>query len=358
MNDVIDTFGPAVWQNAVQKIYVSSTHASASDSNAGTPDSPFATLDGAMGADDLAAGDIIYLMPGHAETYSTTGVKATFDVAGVYIIGIGEGASRPTFTFSHTGATWTWSAASVSLANCLFVTGVDLVVTFATISGADAHLINCETRDTTNKEVINDFTCTGDRLVVDGHFKNGYTSGDANVAVFTMAGVDRAEIQNCRFITKVTTGIVNFTATNTAIEVHKCDFLVDSTTNLSKNVVATGGTNTWGVWDSFDLGASTTFSGGNAVAVASDDIGTAYSLLTSSATSVTTHVTSVGTTVDSVQTNLTSSATSVATGVDSVQTNLTSSATSIGTDLSSDWTSWNARYTTDLSILRSEIDST
>ena len=512
-NDLVDTVANTTWLQAQTKLYVSSTHASASDSNAGTdPAEPYATLDAAVSKSGLTAGDIIYLMPNHAETYTTTGVKATLDVAGVFIIGVGEGASRPTFTFSHTGATWTWSAASVTVANCLFVTGVDLVVTFATISGADAQLIDCETRDTTNKEVINDFTCTGDRLIVDGHFKNGYTSGDANVAVFTMAGVDRAEIQDCRFITKVTTGIINFTASNTAIEVHRCDFLVDSTVDFSKNVVSTAGTNTWGVWDSFDLGASATFSGGNAAAVASDDIGTVYALLTSSATSVatavtsvgtaeqtdyglltssatsvatavtsvgtaeqtdyglltssatsvtthvtsvgtavtsvgtaeqtdyglltssatsvgtaeqtdyglltssatsvTTHVTSVGTAVDSIQTNLTSSATSVgtatdsiqtnitssatsvgtatdsvqtnltssatsvgtatgsiqtnltssatsvATGVDSVQTNLTSSATSIGTDLSSDWTSWNSRYTTDLSILRSEIDST
>ena len=462
-NDLVDTVANTTWLQAKTKLYVSSTHASASDSNAGTdPSAPYATLDAAVSKSGLTAGDIIYVMPNHAETYTTTGVKATLDVAGIFIIGVGVGASRPTFTFSHTGATWTWSAAGVTVVNCLFVTGIDLVVTFATISGADAQLIDCETRDTTNKEVINDFTCTGDRLIVDGHFKNGYTSGDANVAVFTMAGVDRAEIQDCRFITKVTTGIINFTATNTAIEVHRCDFLVDSTTDFSKNVVASGGTNTWGVWDSFDLGASATFSGGNAVAVASDDIGTVYTLLTSSATSVatavtsvgtaeqtdyglltssatsvatavtsvgtaeqtdyglltssatsvTTHVTSVGTAVDSiqtnltssatsvatgvdsvqtnltssatsvatgvdsvqtnltssatsvatgvdsVQTNLTSSATSVATGVDSVQTNLTSSATSIGTDLSSDWTSWNARYTTDLSILRSEIDST
>ena len=462
-NDLVDTVANTTWLQAQTKLYVSSTHASASDSNAGTdPAEPYATMDAAVSKSGLTAGDIIYLMPNHAETYTTTGVKATLDVAGVFIIGVGEGASRPTFTFSHTGATWTWSAASVTVANCLFVTGVDLVVTFATISGADAQLIDCETRDTTNKEVINDFTCTGDRLIVDGHFKNGYTSGDANVAVFTMAGVDRAEIQDCRFITKVTTGIINFTASNTAIEVHRCDFLVDSTVDFSKNVVSTAGTNTWGVWDSFDLGASATFSGGNAAAVASDDIGTVYTLLTSSATSVatavtsvgtaeqtdyglltssatsvatavtsvgtaeqtdyglltssatsvTTHVTSVGTAVDSIQTNLTSSATSVgtatdsiqtnitssatsvgtatdsvqtnltssatsvgtatgsiqtnltssatsvATGVDSVQTNLTSSATSIGTDLSSDWTSWNSRYTTDLSILRSEIDST
>ena len=418
-NDLVDTVANTTWLQAKTKLYVSSTHASASDSNAGTdPSAPYATLDAAVSKSGLTAGDIIYVMPNHAETYTTTGVKATLDVAGIFIIGVGVGASRPTFTFSHTGATWTWSAAGVTVVNCLFVTGIDLVVTFATISGADAQLIDCETRDTTNKEVINDFTCTGDRLIVDGHFKNGYTSGDANVAVFTMAGVDRSEIQDCRFITKVTTGIINFTATNTAIEVHRCDFLVDSTTDFSKNVVASGGTNTWGVWDSFDLGASATFSGGNAVAVASDDIGTVYTLLTSSATSVatavtsvgtaeqtdyglltssatsvTTHVTSVGTAVDSIQTNLTSSATSVGTATDSIQTNLTSSATSVGTatdsiqtnltssatsvgtatdsiqtnltssatsvgtDLSSDWTSWNTVWSTEMSYVRSGIAS-
>jgi len=388
MDDLLDTFGPAVWQNAVTKVYVDSTSAAASDSNAGTdPAAPLATLDAAFGVSGLAAGDIIYVMPGHAETYSTTGAKVTLDVAGVYVVGVGTGASRPTFTFGHTGATWTWSAAGVTVFNCLFVTSVDSVTTFATISGADAHLLNCETRDVTDKEVVTDFTITGDRPVIDGLFKNGYTGGNANDCVLSLNGVDRAEIKNCRFITNCLTAIIEFVSNaSTAVEIHTCDFLETGTTNYSKNVVDTITGSTWAVWDCFDLGAGSTFSGGSGAAVASDDVGTAYTNLTSSATSVGTTVgsiqtnltssatsvatavgsiqtnltssaTSVATGVDSVQTNLTSSATSVATAVGSIQTNLTSSATSIGTDMASNWASWETEWSVQASLIMSGVAS-
>ena len=410
MDDIIDTFAPAYWQNAKTKVYVDSSDAAATDtSNDGTdPAVPMATLDAAVSVSGLTAGDIIYVMPGHSETRSVTGAQVTLDVAGIFIIGVGAGASRPTFTFSHTGATWTWSAAGVTVANCLFVTGVDSVVTYATISGADAHLINCETRDTTDVEVVTDFTISGDRPYIDGLFKNGYTGGNANDAVLSLNGVDRAEIQRCRLITNCLTSIIEFvTAPSTAIEIHNCDFLETGTTDYSKNVVDTITGSTWSCWDVFDMGAGASFSGGSGAALAGDDIsavetnltssttsvgtavgsiqtnltssatsvgtgatsvgtavGSIQTNLTSSATSVTTHVTSVGTAVDSIQTNLTSSASSVGTGVASIQTNLTSSASSVAlaestnyTYLQSEWTSWDAEWVTQYSYLVSAVVS-
>lgn len=372
------------------------------------PDEPFLTLDYAVGQCTANNGDVIYVMPGHSETRSVTGAQVTLDVVGVRIRGLGDGSDRPTFTFSHTGATWTWSAANVSIENLLLVTGIDSVVTYATISGADAKIINCETRDTTDIEVITDFTCTGDRLVVDGLFKNGYTGGNANDAVLAMNGVNRAEIMNCRLITNAATAIIEFVTTAcTAIEIHDCDFLETGTTDYSKNVVDTITGSTWSCWNVFDMGAGASFSGGSGAALAGDDIsavqtnltssctsvGTAVASiqtnLTSSATSVTTHVTSVGTAVDSIQTNLTSSATSVGTGVASIQTNLTSSATSVGTGvasiqtnltssatsigtlttsvgtqestnrgyLASEWTSWESEWSVQLSHIRSGVES-
>ena len=248
------------------------TGASDSEGFGRNPDAPFATLDYAIGMCTANVGDTILVLPGHSETYTTGGAKVILDKPGVRIVGLGPGASRPTFTYSHVNATWTWSAEGCSIENLLHVTGIDAVVTYGTISAANAVIKNCEGRDTTDVEVINDWTCTGDRLAVDGYFKNGFTGGNANVAVFTLAGVDRAEIKNCRFITKVTTAVINFTNDNTAIEVHDCDFLVTSTTNYSKNIVASGGTTTWSAYNLFDLGAGAAFSGGSGSALASGDV--------------------------------------------------------------------------------------
>jgi hypothetical protein len=244
--------------------------ATGSDTNSGTENwgNALATLDAAIAKCTANNGDKILIAPGHAETFSTTGTKVTFDIAGVEIIGLGIGNDRPKFTFSHTGANMVMSAASVKLSNVIFITNVDLLTTYLTVSGNDCE-INIETRDATDKEVISDFTVTGDRFKADVK-KYGYTGGDANARVFSLNGVDNAEIKGI-FLTKVTTAIVNMiTAACTNIIVEGI-FLVDSTTNLSKNVVDTITGSTWAV-KGFDIGAGANFSGGSGAALAADDV--------------------------------------------------------------------------------------
>lgn len=73
-------------------------HVSGSDGNDGSFTRPFATLDFAIGQCTANRGDVILVKAGHAENVeSADGVD--LDVAGVTIIGLGEGALRPTFTF-------------------------------------------------------------------------------------------------------------------------------------------------------------------------------------------------------------------------------------------------------------------
>ena len=256
--------------------FVDSGATGASDSNDGLSwATALATLDAAIGKCTANNGDVIWVAPGHSETWTTTGTKVTVDVAGVTIVGLGTGASRPTFTFGHTGTTWAISAASCYMQNLLLVTNVDLVTTFCTISGADCTLVDIETRDTTDKEAVDTFitTAAADRLRVVRHFHNGYVGGDANARVWKLVGVDNALFENCRFMTKVTTAVINFATTACKnIIVKGCDFLVTSTTDLSKNVVDTIGSGVWEVRDCFDLGAGGFFSGGSGAALASDDL--------------------------------------------------------------------------------------
>lgn len=75
--------------------FVGSTVTGASDSGDGTtPSKPFATLDYAIGKCTANQGDVIFLLPGHAET--TTAIAA--DVAGIFVVGLGVGRNRPTLT--------------------------------------------------------------------------------------------------------------------------------------------------------------------------------------------------------------------------------------------------------------------
>lgn len=102
-----------------------------SNGNPGTYQKPFSTLDYAIGRCTAGRGDIIYVMPGHAETISSA-TALNLDVSGVAIIGLGTGASRPTFTLdTATTTTIPVSAANITISNCIFSANfADIVSTF------------------------------------------------------------------------------------------------------------------------------------------------------------------------------------------------------------------------------------
>jgi len=76
--------------------FVDSGHPFASDNThcGESPLEPFATIDYAIGKCTASNGDIIYVMPGHAETVNAT-ATLTCDVAGISIVGLGNGTNRP-----------------------------------------------------------------------------------------------------------------------------------------------------------------------------------------------------------------------------------------------------------------------
>jgi len=92
----------------------------------GTYLKPWRTIDYAIGRCTASRGDIIAVMPGHAETLTTAG-GITSDVAGVAIVGLGHGSLRPTVTLGAAAADW-----AVDAANCAFV-NLSLVGNFASV---------------------------------------------------------------------------------------------------------------------------------------------------------------------------------------------------------------------------------
>lgn len=127
--------------------WVSSTLGSAN--NDGTSkDSPVATYAQAKAKCTASHGDVIYLMPYHAETIVAAGGVA-LSVAGVKVKGLGRGSARPTFTLGTAAtASVTITAADSSIENCIFVANLDNVATCFTVSAKDATIKNCEFRDT------------------------------------------------------------------------------------------------------------------------------------------------------------------------------------------------------------------
>lgn len=249
--------------------YVDSTHASKSDASGyGTsPDTPFATLDYAIGAAAANNGDVIYLAPGHAETKAAAGSLWAADKAGQRIIGLGNGADRPTFTFSDTAAVCTISAASVYIENILLVAGVDSVVAPLTISAADVTLKNVEFRDTTDVEFVAGVitTAAADRLTIDGLYYNGYTGGNACTIGVKLVGTNGAVIRNSRFHGLFSTGCIQMVTTVcTDIVIENCYFL-NTGTAVTKDVVMGVAACTYQVKDCFDGVAGYCISGSNVV---------------------------------------------------------------------------------------------
>lgn len=161
-----------------------------SDGNKGTYQEPFATIDYAIGKCTASRGDIILVMPGHTETVAAAAGIAV-DVAGIAIIGLGQGSLRPALNFTATASTLTMSAANCTLHNLLLTGGVDAVVSPIVVSAADCVISNCELRDVTGQMTDGILTtAAATRLKILNHKHDGATAAGTNAAIAIVGGTD------------------------------------------------------------------------------------------------------------------------------------------------------------------------
>lgn len=120
-----------------------------SNGNSGDRLHPFSTIDYAIGRCTAGRGDIIVVMPNHAENLATAAVIAA-DVAGVAIVGLGTGTARPTLSWTAAAATLAVSAANISFVNLRFIANFLDVTTMFDLTGAADGLTfeNCLFSDT------------------------------------------------------------------------------------------------------------------------------------------------------------------------------------------------------------------
>jgi hypothetical protein len=128
---------------------LSETSVGGADGNAGTYQRPMASIDAAVNKCVAGRGDIIVLGPGHAESV-TSATTINLDVAGVAIVGLGAGSSRPTLTFTTANtATIPVSAANISIKNVLFVGNFLSIASAITVAAAPWFTVeDCEFKDT------------------------------------------------------------------------------------------------------------------------------------------------------------------------------------------------------------------
>jgi len=224
-----------------------------SDSNSGTDKSqPFATLDYAIGKCTASQGDVIIVMPGHAET--TTAIAA--DVAGISIIGLGHGAKMPTLTAS-TGASdlIDVTVASVYIENIRFVGAASGNTGFLALSAAadSIHVNNCRFESAAVPVEQIRITPGANFGIIENCFFYGSEAGVAASIIFecSLTGVDNENwiIRDCNFNYVESAGCddaaINVSTSSggvTGILIQDCNFLglADSDKAIDPQEVSSG----------------------------------------------------------------------------------------------------------------------
>ena len=143
-------------------------------SSRGTYLRPFATTDYAVGKCTASRGDVIMLMPGHAETVSSANA-IDVDVVGVAVVGLGAGSLIPKISSSAAAGNLGLGAASTALYNINFEANFADVTNLVIIKHNDCGIFNCK------------FTEAGTNL----NHKN---------CIKVNSGINRSTVDSCTFV--------------------------------------------------------------------------------------------------------------------------------------------------------------
>jgi len=202
-------------------VFVDSTTGT-DDADHGDISNPVATLDYGIGLCTASKGDMLIVMPGHAENLGVAGVDA--DVAGISIIGLGNGSNRPTFTFTGAaGADWDFDAANIKVFNCRFIGSEDGLTGPFDVNAAYCGMYGCEYRDDGTENVLR-------WLVLDANgddfelinARNYGTSTAGNAAFLSAGACDNLLIRNLHSYGDFSVGNLELTAAATNLLVDRC----------------------------------------------------------------------------------------------------------------------------------------
>lgn len=168
--------------------------------NGVTPDGAFITLAEAISAATASNGDVIYLLPGHAESIGASGLA--WNKAGLSIIGLGNGNSRPTFTWHTTDAVVTISAANVLVQNIITKVDLDEVVSMFLVTGAGVTLDTVDFLETASAQAIQWLltTAAADQLTIKNCFHVQMSAAGSAQKWIALVGTDHSRVVNNTFM--------------------------------------------------------------------------------------------------------------------------------------------------------------
>ena len=213
-----------------------------------------------------ARGDVVIVLSGHTETL-TTAAAVNINDAGLTILGLGNGANRPTFTFTtNVVASFNVIAANTLIRNIRFVCGVDNQTAMVNVTAADVIFDQCEfvisngtvgaaigiltaaTADrltVTNSRFVGPATnagttcaaCIQHEAGVDYVIKGNYFTGKMTQAIKNVAAVLRGLIDGNRFVIATGTVAITISATSTPFI---CDNRINVPSGTAPIVCAAG----------------------------------------------------------------------------------------------------------------------
>lgn len=198
----------------------------------GAPSRAKATLAQAAALCTASKGDVVVLLPGHAESL-TAAAAITLSKAGVTVVGVGNGRNRPTFTWTTaTTAQMIVSGANTKFVNCVFdFTGFDAVAVAIAVDAANVEFENCEfITNSATAGVVSGITVggttTSPRFKINNCRFRGpaINAGTTTTAQVTITDAPDFEIINSFFTGKCTQNVTNGAA-NLRGEVHANRFV-------------------------------------------------------------------------------------------------------------------------------------
>lgn len=179
------------------------TGANGSDGNEGTDaQNPLATLAFAYSKCVASNGDVIIMLPGHAETISSNTTLA-FSTAGVTMIGLGVGSSRPTFTFDTANTNRiAVTAANNKIQGCIFIGNFLSIATLFLVGAAPGFTVDsCEFRDTSLiKGFLSIITTTvsvnADGLTYTNNIRQSNATTTPGPDIVILGTIDRVTVKN------------------------------------------------------------------------------------------------------------------------------------------------------------------
>lgn len=212
-----------------------------------SPTAPFATIAQARTAATANNGDVVIVMPGHVESVAAAAGIA-FSKAGIYYIGLGNGAQRPTITFTTaTTATATITAASNTIDNFVFLQTFDAIVSPFVVSASDTTFKNNYFQTATATAQVTQMiltTAAANNLTLQSNRFIG-TSDAGNTSAVTIVGTDNFQAFNNDFIGAYTTSvgaIQGITTLSTNVNIRQNTFVNKTASATKAAVFLTGST--------------------------------------------------------------------------------------------------------------------